>query len=184
MICHLVRHGQDDDSVRGGWGDTSLTAEGISQVVRLGERFASLAGAPIGCIYTSDLRRARQTADILSEYLSIPVVELSEFRETNNGVLAGMKNDVADKQYPGLYWSTFEWDEHYPGGESPHDFFNRISKAWINFKSQVRNLNFDVILVTHGGVLNVIQSIENNVQYSNRVNPYPVANGEMVSLII
>lgn len=32
MICYLVRHGQDDDTVRGGWGNSELTETGIEQV--------------------------------------------------------------------------------------------------------------------------------------------------------
>lgn len=180
MICYLIRHGKDDDTVRGGWSDTPLTEEGIAQIHRLSLRLAGISNMRIGRIYTSDLRRARQTADILSGYMGVPVTELPEFRETNNGVLAGMKNELAAKQYPGLYWSALEWDTQYPEGESPHEFFDRILKAWQNFKMMLRDQDMDVALVTHGGVLNVIQCIENDTVYTNKTNPYPIGNGEMV----
>ena len=43
---------------------------------------------------------------------------------------------------------------------------------------------YDVILVTHGGVMNVIQCIEHGISYSNKVNPYPVGYAEMIAIEI
>lgn len=94
MKCYLVRDGKADDTVRGGWSDAPLTDEGIAQVNQLSLR---LTDAGIGQSYTSDFRRARQSAEILSHHLGISVVELPEFRETNNGLLAGMENGLAAK---------------------------------------------------------------------------------------
>lgn len=182
MKCYLIRHGKDDDTVRGGWSDTPLSDEGMMQVAQLSLQFC---GVGVGQIYTSDLRRARQTADILSEKLGgVPVTNLPEFREVNNGLLAGVKNDVAKKQYPGLYWSALEWDAHYPSGESPYAFFVRISTAWDKFKVRLQNIGDDAILVTHGGVVNVILCCENGIAYSNKANPYPISNAQMVCIEI
>ena len=182
MICYLVRHGKDDDTLRGGWSDAPLTAEGVSQIHRLARRIITDSTMGVGRIYSSDLPRARQTADILSNALGLAVEERPEFRETNNGVLAGMKNTVAAERYPGLYWSALAWDERYPGGESPHEFFARIEKAWYGFKTMLGKLDCNAILVTHGGVITAIQCIENGVQYTNKANPYPVRHGEMVKI--
>lgn len=113
MKCYLVRHGQDDDSVRGGWSDSSLTDIGVFQVKRLANELSSNQNAHFGMIYTSNLVRAKQTADILSEALHVPVKELSIFREVNNGLLAGMKNTLAAERYPDLYWNMMEWDQSY-----------------------------------------------------------------------
>ena len=184
MICYLIRHGKDDDSVRGGWSNSSLTDEGILQVKRLSEKILSDNQIHIEEIYTSDLPRARQTADFLSEALSIPVIEAPEFRETNNGVLAGIDNMLAEKQYPGLYWSTLDWDEPYPDGESPHQFYNRIADAWRRFKKEVCEHHHNVALVTHGGVINVIQYIENNILYSNKAKPFSIGYAEIIRIQI
>ena len=182
MICYLIRHGKDDNSVRGGWSDSPLTDEGILQVKRLSEKILSDDQINIGKIYTSDLPRARQTAEILSEALSIPMKELPEFRETNNGVLAGMDHRLAEKQFPGLYWSALDWDEPYPNGESPCQFYNRISEAWNHFKKEIQRENPGVALVTHGGVINVIQCIEKGIAYSNKANPFPIGNAEIINI--
>ncbi len=184
MSCYIIRHGKDDDSVRGGWSDSPLTDEGVLQIQQLSAKILSDHKINICKIYTSDLRRAKQTAEILAKALSVPVIELPEFRETNNGVLAGMNNRIADEQFPGLYWRALDWEQPYPNGESPQQFYNRISKAWTFFKKEAQESDCDIALVTHGGVVNVIQCIENGITYSNKANPFPIGNAEMIKIDI
>lgn len=184
MTCYLVRHGKDDDSVRGGWSSSPLTDVGFAQVNHLAAKISSICKTKIGMIYTSDLLRAKQTADIISAALQVPVEEIPAFREVNNGELAGMDNFLASERYPNLYWNTLQWDQHYPGGESPHEFYDRIHDAWYMFKEKYQSANYDVILVTHGGVIQVIQCIENGIPYSNKQNPYPIGNAEMIGIEI
>ena len=69
-----------------------------------------------------DLKRARQTAQIIADKLSVPIEFISDFREVDNGELAGMDNYLADEKYPNLYWRKLNWDEHYPNGESQRSF--------------------------------------------------------------
>lgn len=181
MICFLIRHGKDDDSVRGGWSDSLLTAEGVKQVERLSAEIRS-ANLDISMIYSSDLPRAMQTSEILSSALSVPITKMPEFREANNGVLAGMNNQIAEKQYPGMYWSALDWDQSYPDGESPHQFYLRVANGWRSFRNTVQCSDHNVILVTHGGVINVIQCIEHGIAYSNQSNPFPAGNAEMICI--
>jgi len=182
MICYLIRHGKDDESVRGGWSNSSLTAEGVEQVERLSAQILSANNMDIGMIYSSDLPRAKQTAEILSSALSVQIIEMPEFRETNNGVLAGMNNQIAEERYPGMYWGTLDWEQAYPDGESPCRFYNRIADAWYSFRNTVQCSEQNVILVTHGGVINVIQCIEHGIAYSNKANPFPLGNAEMIGI--
>lgn len=182
MICYLIRHGKDDDTVRGGWSASPLTDDGIAQVKVLASNILGAGKMQIEAIYTSDLPRARQTADILSAALHIPVTEKPEFRETNNGILAGMDNHLAAERYPGLFWSALDWEQCYPGGESPHQFYDRIADAWNNFKKDMQGTDHNIALVTHGGVINVILCIENGIAYSNKSNPFPTGNAEMIEV--
>ena len=182
MTCYLIRHGKDDDTVRGGWSASPLTAEGIAQVNRLANEMRN--HTDISTIYTSDLVRARQTADILAKELSLPIIETPQFRETNNGVLAGMDNCVASERYPGLFWSALKWEQAYPDGESPCSFYHRIANAWNDFKQQLRGTEQNAALVTHGGVIWAIRCIEQGVQYTNKHNPFPIGYAEMIALDI
>ena len=179
MICYLVRHGKDDETVRGGWSDHPLTMDGIRQSEALAERMSGLA---IGTVYSSDLPRAMQTARILARKHSLPVVPLTQFREVNNGSLAGMKNSLALEQYPGLFWNQLDWDRCYPNGESPKQFYARIKTAWEAFSEEILSGNRDVVLVTHGGVIQIIRTILENRQYSNRGKYKKVSHTEVITL--
>ena len=52
MICYLVRHGKDDDTVRGGWSQYPLTEEGIQQAEALAAQIANHTNIRI--IYSRD----------------------------------------------------------------------------------------------------------------------------------
>ena len=176
MICYLVRHGQDDETVRGGWSAGSLTEKGIRQAESLARNMESLG---IAHIYSSDLPRAMETGRILAKGLGLSVEPLPQFREVNNGELAGMKNEIALVRYPGLFWNQLGWETCYPGGESPKLFYERIRDAWEAFSG---NLNGDTVLVTHGGVIQVIRTILENRPYSNAERHRKVDYAEAVVL--
>lgn len=169
MKIYIARHGQDDDSVRGGWSDCSLTDLGVKQSVDLADEILSKSDEyNIGMIVSSDIIRAKQTALIISEKLSVPVKYDMDFREVNNGDLAGLDNHIAEEKYPNLYWRKLDWEEHYPHGESPKEFYERISNAWDNLRKTLIDYDKNVLLVTHGGVINVIKCITNEAEYSNK----------------
>ena len=167
MTCYITRHCQDDETIRGGWSNHSLVPEGIAQVHALGAEM-NAKNIKISRIYSSDIQRAKETALILAEYLFCPVEFLPGFRESNNGYLAGMKHEEAERKYPGVYWNTLAYTQPWPGGESPQAFFTRIQTAWLDFKDSLKNTQEDVLLVTHGGVLEAILCIENNLTFTNR----------------
>lgn len=181
MTCYLARHGKDDDTVRGGWSKTPLTEEGIQQAESLAS-FVQKSNLNIKHIYSSDLPRAMQTAEAVGNQLQLPVIPMQEFREVNNGILAGMKNDLAAETFPGLYWNTLDWEQRYPGGESPREFYERVRDAWNRFQSSALEHTENVLLVTHGGVIQVILSIVNGEEYSNRRALRRVENAELIAL--
>lgn len=167
MICYIIRHGQDDETIRGGWSNHSLVPEGIAQVHTLGGEM-NAKNIKISRIHSSDIQRARETALILQQYLQCPITFDSRFRESNNGNLAGMKHEEAEQKYPGVYWNTLEYTQPWPGGESPEQFFARIQAAWLDFKNRLKDTQEDILLVTHGGVLEVILCIENGLTFTNK----------------
>ena len=181
MICCLVRHGKDDDTVRGGWSQQPLTDEGEVQAAELAV-FVQKSGLGIQQVYSSDLLRAMQTAQIVADSLRLPIVPKPEFREVNNGNLASIKNELAAEQYPGLYWNTLAWEQQYPGGESPKEFYERIRCAWDVLQKDILERNENVMLVTHGGVMHVILSIVKGEIYSNQASPRKIRNAELIAL--
>lgn len=134
-------------------------------------------------IYSSDLLRAAQTARIVGDRLGLAVTLLPDFREVNNGLLAGMKNDLAEDRFPGLYWNQLAWEQTYPEGESPKAFYERIADAWERLSCELVSGKENVLLVTHGGVIQVILSLINNVPYTNKAPVRRIPYAGSVALI-
>lgn len=176
-MIYLMRHGADPDDRLGGWSNYGLTETGIQQVK---EAVAQLKNKGIEQIYASDLARAKETAAIIAAELDLDVSYLPQFREGNNGELAGMLKSKARKKYPGVYWNTLDWTQSWAGGESPEQFFLRIKKAWQEFKTMVTDKN--VLLVSHGGVMNVILCLENGITYTNKETSYRIKHAGIVAI--
>lgn len=170
MKVYITRHGQDDDSVRGGWSNTSLTKLGIEQAKNLANCICNNTDKyNIGKIFCSDLLRAKETAEIIiSKANSIPIKYEHNLREINNGVLAGMDNKIANMKYPNLYYRNLDWNQQYPQGESPCQFYNRICTYFYKFIEENKNYDKNILIITHGGVINIIRTIVDNEIYSNK----------------
>ncbi len=177
MKIIFVRHGKDDDNYRGGWSSVDLTPEGILQAENLAKYLSENKNYyNISHIVTSDLQRALTTSEIISNELNIPVSKDEKLREINNGSLAGMPNNEADILYPELYFSSLDMNEKYPNGESPNEFFERIKIWFNNFLVEHKNDTENIMVVTHGGVINIIYHIMNGIEWSNKNKSFKVGN--------
>lgn len=83
MTIYLVRHGKDDETIRGGWSNHGLTPVGVEQVNNLAKEMVT-ANMSIDYIYSSDLQRTKETSELLSKYLKCPIEYNAGLRETNN----------------------------------------------------------------------------------------------------
>jgi broad specificity phosphatase PhoE len=142
----LIRHGatklnNDDvsvDRIRG-WKDIPLSKDGEEEAHHLGEKIKNLSDKP-DVIVSSDLKRAADTASIISEITGIPLVEETKnFRPWNVGEYAG---SVTKDAVPVLAkFATEKPDEKLPGGESFDDFarrfFGGVSKVLSQHKGKV-----------------------------------------------
>ncbi len=182
MRLYLVRHGQDTLNKRGGWSQEPLTEEGVKEVESLSQKIKDIE---FDFIITSDLQRTVQTANIIQsrQLFSKKIILDDCLREVNNGLLAGMDNDVALVRFPGLFWNTLDWDESYPQGESPTQFYERISKWYQKFLSKYHSSD-KVLIITHQGVIEVLLCIINNKQFSNKKVHYKIKCGQMITAVI
>ncbi len=171
MKLLFVRHGKDDGRFRGGWSTRDLLPEGVEQAKKLAS-YLNASEYRIRKIISSDLVRTWTTARILAEKLSLPVIKDEGLREMNNGLLAGMANEEALARYPGLYFNTLGIDECYPGGESPRMFYERIQSWFANFLQVYQDFDGDILIVTHGGVINILYHIVKRFAWSNRAKGF------------
>jgi probable phosphoglycerate mutase len=149
----LVRHGQSEHHVRGltgGWTDTPLTDLGREQARRVASRLKSeLAGMPVR-LYSSDLKRAAQTAGTISEALNLAVQYDERLREHNNGECANLTWEEASRRYPDVLGRPLPLDEPaYPGAETARALFERAGGFLHSLYAGVGT----PILVSHGGTI-------------------------------
>ncbi|MGZ9583718.1 histidine phosphatase family protein [Paenibacillus marinisediminis] len=185
MKIYLVRHGMDEEGFRGGWSQRGLIEQGIIQSKKLGEHLHNNdKHYRISTIISSDLPRAVETTREIERSLNIKGAYLEEWREMNNGALAGMPNTEAEVQFPGVYFNTLRMDTPFPGGETPMNFYNRICKSFdeLCMKIEHQELESNVLLVTHGGVINVLYYYLNGREWTNKSEFYPIDNTSVHSV--
>lgn len=175
MNILFVRHGKDSDQHRGGWSQLDLLPEGKREAKTLADYLVQhKEDYHFTKMITSDLKRAETTATILAEVLQLPLEKESSLRETNNGDLAGMLNSEADQKFPRLYFRSLAMDKHYPNGESPREFYQRIKTWFQRFLQENNNSDETQIVVTHGGVINIIYHLVNQIEWTNKSNLFHV----------
>lgn len=179
MAIYLVRHGKDEEGFRGGWSQRGLIEEGFQQSQKLGEYlYENNQKFKIKRIISSGLRRAFGTAESIANSLQLPIEQSKDWRETNNGVLAGMPEYEAREKYPGLYFNSLRMDERYPGGESPIENFTRIKNAFERICAEQieKSHQENILIITHGGVINIIYHILKEKEWTNKNKLFPIAN--------
>ena len=125
----LVRHGATDWNLQGrcqGATDRELHVVGIRQAEEIA---AILAKESIHAIYSSSLKRARQTASLISRPHSLPVIVEHDIRELDHGALEGLTFNEIKDSYPDFLqrWTTEPAEIQVPGGERLVDVADR---AW------------------------------------------------------
>lgn len=144
----LIRHGRQSSKLCN--VDVSLDEKGRKQAELLARR---LSGYGIEKLYASDLKRAKETADIIGRELVLPVEIIPEFREIDFGEMTG-KEDTK-KEYAAFWEERAEQtsDLAYPGGENGEDVVRRVLPRLrqICEEPEVR-----VAIVAHGGVIRAV----------------------------
>lgn len=130
----VVRHGESTWNADGryqGQTDVPLSHIGVLQAASLAER---LTGQSFAAVYTSDLARASQTAEMVAERLAgSPIVQPEPgLREIDVGELSGLVVADIEARHPG-YLAALRadpWRTRRPGGESMEDLFTRCGAAF------------------------------------------------------
>jgi len=153
MKLIAVRHGETEWNLQGremGQLDSPLTLVGVQQAHALAQR---LAQVPFEALYTSDLGRARHTAEVIAKVCSKPVVAMDSLRERHMGIFQGLTPDEIHRTYP-LERAAYEEqgaDYIIPGGESANQRVARSVRAITDLA--LMHEGSTVVAVTHGGFL-------------------------------
>ncbi|MFG1449930.1 MAG: histidine phosphatase family protein [Thermoplasmataceae archaeon] len=158
-LVFLIRHGETDSNLKGIWqcGDeVPLNSHGIEQAREFGRNAAELE---IGALYSSDMTRARQTAEEISGISGIPYRgRIFEFRERGCGDISGLDYYGIVEKYGIHLTSILSPDlDKIPGSEPLSEFKNRVISGLSELAS-VSGLE-KVGVVTHGGVMAYVNSM-------------------------
>lgn len=146
----LVRHGETDWNREGrlqGHGDPPLNATGLAQAERVADM---LAGRRVDAVWSSDLRRARQTADAIARTTGVPVHLDPRLREVDHGEWSGLVKDDVAAMHPSEWsrWASEPLTGRPPGGESVLDVARRVGAAADDI--QLSHPSGRVVVVSHG----------------------------------
>jgi probable phosphoglycerate mutase len=170
----LIRHGETDWNVERrlqGHLDIELNAEGVRQAAALGE---VLRGEALDAIFSSDMRRAQQTAQPIAASRGMEIQIEPALRERCYGVFEGLRHAEIGERYPDAYAAmrARDMDVRFPPGvnvaETLREFFVR-SVGVITRLAQRSMREFQsgkIVIVTHGGVLDCLNRAARGLDFS------------------
>lgn len=171
----IFRHGQTDKNVAHIWQGASIDVElnenGKQQAQQLATK---LKDTGITRIYTSNLIRARQTAEIVSQMSEkkVPIDVILELHEINFGECEGLTDTEVRQKYNNEFIDKFLWPDHksislsFKNGESKQQAFKRFMEC-LNYI--MMGYDKTVGIVSHAGMISALAYGLNlkNVTYEN-----------------
>lgn len=152
----LARHGETDDNLEPlrfqGFRDTPLNDTGRRQAARLAERVASDG---IVSLWSSDLSRARETAEIVGAHIGLEAHLDPRLREASRGRWEGRLFVDVEREEPELFaaWRRAGEGFRFPGGESLREQMDRVSAAVRDVRCSGE---LPALVVCHGGSIRVM----------------------------
>ena len=142
----LARHGETDwnrESRFQGHADPPLNELGRRQATELAE---ALAGEELAAAYTSPLRRARETAEVIATRHSLPAVPVEGLREVDVGSWSGLTRAEISERFP---------DAEHHDGETREEHLVRVLAAVEHIAHSHPGQR--VLIVSHGGSLRALR---------------------------
>lgn len=173
MLIYAIRHGQTDVNLEeriNGLNDHDINEEGIRQAVRAREEIEELDIDEIIC---SPLLRAKHTADIINVN-DVPITYDERIQERDAGVFTC---DYIANLNPDTWWSVDEIED-YEDAETVRSMMGRVYEFLDEIKIKYKDKN--ILLVTHGGVMKVINTYFYGIPENRNLNNIRFKNCEIV----
>ena len=164
----LVRHGQSDWNLKNlftGWKNPDLTEQGVGEARATGTKLKAAGYVP-DVYFTSALRRAQHTLDLILEELGITEVTITrsvKLNERDYGDLTGLNKDDARAKWGEeqvLIWRR-SFDVPPPGGESLKDTAARTLPYYDAEIVPLLKAGKTVLVAAHGNSLrSIVMSVE------------------------
>ena len=185
LKIYIARHGQDQDNADGvlnGHRDSSLTVTGLEQATRLADKIQQ-AGLRFDAVYSSPLRRAFKTAQVVTDKLGLAWPKpMEELIERNFGVMTGKpvqsiealcKPDII-KAEKVVYFLSPQGAETFP---TLLDRGRRVLEEILK-----RHKDGSVLLVAHGDIGKMIYAAYYKISWEKILTMFHFDNSELLFL--
>jgi broad specificity phosphatase PhoE len=160
----LARHGETDwnrDYRFQGHADPPLNERGRAQAQALADE---LADERIDAVYASPLRRALETAEIVTARLGLPIHQIEALREVDVGSWSGLTRTEVERAFPEGYRRWLDYGPGWADGETYEAMGERVVAA---LRAIADRHNGEVVLaVTHGGPIRAAHAYAAKVPHS------------------
>ncbi len=174
MVFYLVRHGQTDWNAREivqGATDIPLNETGLAQAAAARERMKDV---PIDIIYSSPLKRAYRTAEIINEYHNAPIISEPRLQERNYGIFEA----VGYADYPGVEFWNYDLNKQFDKAETVHEVFTRVYDCLDEIRRE--HPGKCVMLAMHGGAARAVHVYFNGFPESGTLKGLVTPNAEPI----
>ncbi|MBD5487837.1 MAG: histidine phosphatase family protein [Lachnospiraceae bacterium] len=158
----------------GSWTDWELSELGVQQANRIGEKLKTELSEKKFVMYSSDLLRAKQTAENVGKYLGLTPILRTELRERNLGKCCG-KSVQWLRDNLEMQEKTID-DRLFSDAESRRDEWNRLKPFYDEIMA---NNDENIIIVSHGDLLSVFNAmfLGLNIETINTSEIFGLAGG-------
>lgn len=183
---YLIRHGENRANITKEFShkrvDYPLTEKGVLQAKQTAEHFG---GLHVHEVYSSPLKRAKQTAEIIAEQLDLDVTVIENFREINVGSLEerpptaenwALHDKIVEAWYSGRLEAKF------PDGEDYLTLRSRLRAGFVEVVDHKTDRN--IVVVGHGGLFTAtVQELCQNVEVA-QFRGHPLQNCSISEILL
>ena len=178
----LIRHGETDwnrENRFQGHADTVLNDAGREQARALAVK---LAPATFDAMYSSPLRRARETASILAERLALDVRPDASLKEVDVGSWSGLTRSEIESRFPDGFCRWLEYGHGWDDGETYAELGTRVVSGLARIAAA--HPDESVVAVTHGGPIRSALAAAHGVSFDEaRRSIHVIENCAVVRMV-
>jgi probable phosphoglycerate mutase len=175
----LARHGETDwnrENRFQGHADPPLNETGRAQAAELA---AALGNEPLAAVYSSPLRRAFETAQIVGAPHGLEPVPVDALREVDVGSWQGLTRAEIQERFPEQFARWLDYEQGWEDGETYDEMGQRVLAALLQLAAAHKGER--ILAVSHGGPVRAAYAVADGIEHSEARRRGPVVANAFVA---